>query len=64
MRAVADTAGAARAIATDRDYSRAAIAGVEAASHYGLAIIAEGIADAPDNRTDFVVVAIAARAAA
>ena len=63
-RAVADTAGAAQAIATDRDYSRAAIAGVEAASHYGLEIIAEGIADAPDNRTDFVVVAVAARAAA
>ncbi len=63
-RAVADTAGAAQAIATDRDYSRAAIAGVEAASHYGLEIIAEGIADAADNRTDFVVVAVAARAAA
>ncbi len=63
-RAVADTAGAARAIASDRDYSRAAIAGVEAAAHYGLAIIAEGIADAPDNRTEFVVVAVAARVAA
>jgi len=63
-RVVADTAGAARAIATDRDYTRAAIAGIEAAAVYGLAVMAEGIADAADNRTDFVVVAAAARAAA
>jgi prephenate dehydratase len=64
VRAVADTAGAAQAIAADRDYTRAAIAGVEAASHYGLAIIAENIADAADNQTEFVVVARAAEAAA
>ncbi len=63
-RIVADTAGAAQAIAADRDYTRAAIAGVEAAEHYGLAVIAENIADAPDNHTDFVVVAMAAEAAA
>jgi prephenate dehydratase len=63
-RMVADTAGAARAIATDRDYTRAAIAGVEAAAVYGLEVIAEDIADSADNQTDFVVVATAARAAA
>ncbi len=57
-RPVADTAGAARAIAADRDYHRAAIAGIEAAEQYGLEVLAEDIADAPDNRTHFVVVAL------
>lgn len=63
-RPVADTAGAARNIAADRDYHRAAIAGIEAAAQYGLDVLAEGIADAPDNRTLFVVVEAAEWAAA
>lgn len=60
-RPVADTAGAARAIAGDREYHRAAIAGIEAAEQYGLNVLAEGIADAPDNQTHFVVVAASRR---
>jgi len=54
--AVSDTAGAALSIATDRDFTRAAIAGAEAAARYGLAILARDIADLPDNRTRFVVI--------
>jgi prephenate dehydratase len=54
-RAVADTAGAARAIAADRDWTRAAIAPAEAAERYGLTILARDIADAPDNTTTFVL---------
>ena len=64
VRAVGDTAGAARSIAADRDFTRAAIAGVEAAERYGLEVIARDIADHPDNRTRFVVIASAARAEA
>lgn len=60
-RAVEDTAGAAKSIAADRDYTRAAIAGVEAAERYGLTILARDIADHPDNSTRFVVIASAAR---
>ncbi len=52
---VDDTAGAARRIAMDRDYTRAAIASVEAAEHYGLTVLLRDIADAPDNRTTFVI---------
>jgi prephenate dehydratase len=55
-RGVGDTAGAARAIAADRDWTRAAIAPAEAAERYGLVVIARDIADAPDNRTTFVLV--------
>lgn len=55
-RPVGDTAGAARSIATDRDYTRAAIAAPEAADIYGLAVLARGIADVPDNRTRFVII--------
>lgn len=55
-RAVGDTAGAARAIAADRDWTRAAIAPIEAAERYGLVSLARDIADATDNRTTFVVV--------
>jgi prephenate dehydratase len=55
-RTVADTAGAARAIAADRDWTRAAIAPIEAAERYGLVALAHDIADAPDNRTTFVIV--------
>ena len=55
-RAVGDTAGAARSIATDRDFTRAAIASADAAEIYGLAVIAREIADDPENRTRFVIV--------
>jgi prephenate dehydratase len=54
-RTVGDTAGAARAIAADRDWTRAAIAPAEAAELYGLAVLARDIADAPDNTTTFVL---------
>lgn len=54
-RAVGDTAGAARAIAADRDWTRAAIAPAEAAELYGLTVLARDIADAPDNTTTFVL---------
>jgi len=54
-----DTAGAARDIGADRNFTRAAIAGSEAAERYGLAILARDIADVADNRTRFVVVAAA-----
>ncbi len=56
-RVAPDTAGAARAIAADRDWTRAAIAPADAAARYGLAILARDIADATDNRTTFAVVA-------
>jgi prephenate dehydratase len=52
-----DTAGAAGAIARDRDWTRAAIASEVAASYHGLAVLARDIADAPDNVTTFAVVA-------
>ena len=61
-RAVEDTAGAACSIAADRDFTRAAIAGIEAAELYGLVVIAADIADHPDNRTRFVVITTAAHA--
>lgn len=51
-----DTAGAARDVAHRGDRARAAIAGRAAATRYGLAILADGIADADDNRTRFVAV--------
>jgi prephenate dehydratase len=62
-RAVSDTAGAARAIAADRDWTRAAIAPAEAAERYGLQVLARDIADAPDNTTTFVLVRRRANAA-
>jgi prephenate dehydratase len=52
-----DTAGAARSIAEDRDWTRAAVAPREAAERYGLQILADDIADAAGNVTRFVVVA-------
>ncbi len=61
-RSAASTAGAAKAISNDRNFSCAAIAGEEAAEMYGLMIIERDIADLPDNRTRFLVVAAAAGA--
>ncbi len=55
--AVLDTAGAAQAIAADRDWTRAAICNAEAAERYGLTVLARDIADTPDNFTTFVVLA-------
>lgn len=55
-RPVVDTAGAARSIATDRDFTRVAVASAEAAALHGLAVLAEDIADRPDNTTRFVIV--------
>ncbi len=57
----ADTAGAAAKVAEDRDPSVAAIAPKLAAELYGLDVIAEGIEDAHDNMTRFVVLARAPR---
>lgn len=54
--AVEDTAGAAWAIAADRDWTRAAICNAEAAERYGLVVLARGIADRPDNYTTFALV--------
>ncbi|MEO8479300.1 MAG: prephenate dehydratase domain-containing protein [Gemmatimonadota bacterium] len=54
--AVEDTAGAARAIAADRDWTRAAICNAEAAERYGLVVLARDIADCPDNYTTFALV--------
>jgi prephenate dehydratase len=51
----ADTAGAAREIAEDKDGSRAAIATRLAAEIYGLAILKENIEDEDHNTTRFIV---------
>lgn len=61
-RGAEDTAGAARELAQDRDWTRAAVAPAEAAELYGLEILARNIADHPGNRTRFVVVARRANA--
>ena len=52
-----DTAGAAALVAEKRDPSLAALAPRAAAGIYGLEILGEGIADADDNTTRFVVLA-------
>lgn len=52
-----DTAGAAALVAEQRDRTVAAIAPVNAATIYDLNVLAEGIADAEDNVTRFVVLA-------
>lgn len=57
IRAASDTAGAARDIAVAGDVRRAAIAGRAAAGRYGLAVLADGIEDRPDNQTRFLAVA-------
>lgn len=59
-RGAEDTAGAAREIAVDRDWTRAAVAPAEAAELYGLEVLARDIADHRSNRTRFVVVALRA----
>ncbi len=51
-----DTAGAARAVAEQRQPGTAAIASKAAAGRYGLYVLAEGIQDDAENRTRFVVV--------
>ena len=51
-----DTAGAARAVAEQRQPGTAAIASKAAAARYGLCVLAESIQDDSENRTRFVVV--------
>ena len=51
-----DTAGAARLVAIRRDASVAAVAAPWVAKMYGLAIIAEGLEDHPENRTTFALI--------
>lgn len=52
-----DTAAAARKVRNDGDPTQAAIASVEAATHFGLHILATDIGDQHANFTRFVVVA-------
>lgn len=49
-----DTAGAAKRVAEKRDPTIAAVASHNAATLYGLTILADGIQDVPDNWTRFV----------
>jgi prephenate dehydratase len=51
-----DTAGAARAVAEQRQPGTAAIASKAAAARYGLYVLADSIQDDSENRTRFVVV--------
>ena len=51
-----DTAGAARAVAEQRQPGTAAIASKAAAARYGIYVLAESIQDDSENRTRFVVV--------
>jgi prephenate dehydratase len=51
-----DTAGAARAVAEQRQPGTAAIASKAAAARYGLYVLAESIQDDSENRTRFIVV--------
>ncbi len=51
-----DTAGAARAVAEQRQPGTAAIASRAAAKRYGIYVLAEAIQDDSENRTRFVVV--------
>jgi chorismate mutase/prephenate dehydratase len=57
LESFADTAGAARKISEDQDLSQAAIAGEEAADHYGLTVIKRNIANRRDNFTRFMIIA-------
>lgn len=54
--ALADTAGAARVVSEEKRKGAAAIASAEAASLYGLDVLATGIEDRPDNSTKFVAI--------
>nr|WP_040620393.1 prephenate dehydratase [Rhodovulum sp. PH10] len=56
-RVAADTAGAARTVAAEGDFSRAAIASRLAAEIYGLEILAENIEDESHSTTRFIVLA-------
>lgn len=51
-----DTAGAARAVAEQRQPGTAAIASKAAAARYGLYVLAESIQDDSENRTRFAVI--------
>jgi prephenate dehydratase len=62
-RSHADTAGAAREIASGHDRTQAAIASDVAAVRYGLEILARFIEDMPANWTRFVVISAADRPA-
>ena len=53
--AAEDTAGSARDLAADPAPTVAAIAHASAADRYGLAVLADGIEDRPDNTTRFAV---------
>ncbi len=52
---MANTAIAAKTVAEAKDHSKAAIAGAINAELYGLDVLADSIADDPDNKTRFVV---------
>jgi len=52
-----DTAGAAKAVAEAGDPTRAAIAGEDAAEHYGLEVLKRNVANRKDNFTRFLIVA-------
>jgi prephenate dehydratase len=54
VRAATDTGRAARDVAESGDPRRAAIAGLAAATRYGLCVLATGIEDRPDNQTRFL----------
>ncbi|MEX2153067.1 MAG: prephenate dehydratase [Gemmatimonadaceae bacterium] len=56
IRAATDTGRAALDIAQAGDPRRAAIAGLAAATRYGLSVLASGIEDRPDNQTRFLAV--------
>lgn len=54
---VADTAGAARAVAAAGDRTRGAIAGRDAAALYGLSVLCSDVHDPVENVTRFAVIA-------
>jgi chorismate mutase/prephenate dehydratase len=56
LRAATDTGRAARDVAQSGDLRRAAVAGLAAATRYGLSVLADGIEDRPDNQTRFLAI--------